>query len=273
MSTLRGNLQSISLMDVVQLLHVNRKTGKLHVNQDKVSGILYVLNGDVVHAETPQVLGESAAFDILEWDRGEFEFITTRFKAPTTIKRSVQDLLMEAARTTDSRKHLRGIFPNLNVVPWPTLQEPLLTAGLRVFAEDRRVLPFLDGYRTFLEIMTVSEQSEVSVLQICSTLKAAGRLKLLEPSTSLSVVPIRSGFFRKASHVEVPKSVEANWLIDGPYGHSPITSLRIIWPDGVAVEQVRFVKGMADTSIGIPRELMQSWGLPEGIFVTVRPTP
>ena len=273
MSTLRGNLQSISLMDVVQLLHVNRKTGKLHVNQDKISGILYVLNGDVVHAETPQVLGESAAFDILEWDHGEFEFITTKFKAPTTIKRGVQDLLMEAARTTDSRKHLRGIFPNLNVVPWPTLNEPLLTAGLRVFTEDRRVLPFLDGYRTFQEIMAVSEQSEVSVLQICSTLKAAGRLSILEPSVSLSVAPLKSSFFRKSTQVELPKSVEARWLTQGPYGGSPITSVRILWPEGLAVEQVAFVKGMAETSIGIPRELMQSWGLPEGIFVTVRPTP
>jgi pyruvate/2-oxoglutarate/acetoin dehydrogenase E1 component len=53
MSTLRGNLRSISLMDVVQLLNVNRKTGKLIVTQEKTSGILYVLNGDVVHAETP----------------------------------------------------------------------------------------------------------------------------------------------------------------------------------------------------------------------------
>jgi len=50
MSTLRGNLQSISLMDVVQLLNVNRKTGKLMVNQGKMSGVLYVQNGDVVIA-------------------------------------------------------------------------------------------------------------------------------------------------------------------------------------------------------------------------------
>ena len=33
MSTLRGNLQSLSLTDVVQLLHVNRKTGKLPLSQ------------------------------------------------------------------------------------------------------------------------------------------------------------------------------------------------------------------------------------------------
>ena len=273
MSTLRGSVQSISLTDVIQLLHANRKTGKLHVNRDLISGILYVLNGDVVHAETPEVLGESAAFDILEWNQGEFEFISGKFKAPQSIKRSVPDLLMEAARTTDSRKHLRGIFPNLNQVPWPTLPEPGLTEGLRLFPEDRRILPFLDGYRTFLEVMAVTEMSEVSVLQTCATLKAAGRITLLEPNRSMAVAPIKAGFFRKSDRIELAKEHEARWLAQGSYGTGPIGKVRILWPEGLAVEQVQFVKGLSEQTIGIPRELMQSWGLPEGIFVTVRPTP
>jgi hypothetical protein len=271
MSTLRGNLESISLMDVVQLLNVNRKTGKLLVNQGKMSGVLYVLNGDVVHAETPQVLGESGAFEILEWDKGEFEFITTKFKAPTTIRRSVPDLLMEAARTADSRKHLRSIFPSLQVVPWPHLQEPQLSQGLRIFQEDKRALPFLDGYRTFLEIMTVSEQSEVSVLQICAQLKEAGRLSILEPNVSVSVTPLKVGLFRKGDHVELSKTYESRWQAMGPYGVPQ--SVRILWPEGPAVEPVRFIKGMDDQTIGIPKELMQSWGLPEGMYITVRPAP
>jgi hypothetical protein len=47
MSNLRGNLQSISLTDVVQLLHVNRKTGKLYVINGKRTETLFVVNGDV----------------------------------------------------------------------------------------------------------------------------------------------------------------------------------------------------------------------------------
>ncbi len=271
MSTLRGNLQSISLMDVVQLLNVNRKTGKLIVNQGQVSGVLYVLNGDVVHAEGPQVLGESGAFEILEWDRGEFEFITTKFKGPITIKRSVPDLLMEAARTADSRKHLRSIFPSLHVVPWPTMEEPYLTQGLRIFQEDRRCLPFLDGYRTFLEVMNVSEQSEVSVLQACAQLKDAGRLVIMEPAVSLTAMPLKTGLFRKGDHVELSKAHEARWQRMGPYGL--VLNVRLQWPEGPAVEPVKFVKDQNEGTIGIPKELMQSWGLPEGSLMTVRPAP
>ncbi|HLO68180.1 MAG TPA: DUF4388 domain-containing protein [Holophaga sp.] len=271
MSTLRGSLQSISLMDVVQLLNANRKTGKLLVTQAGASGVLYVLNGDVVHAESPEAKGESAAFEVLEWDKGEFEFVSTKFKAPTTIRRTVPDLLMEAARTSDSRRHLRSVFPSLNAVPWPTLAEPGLTQGLRIFAEDRRCLPFLDGYRTFHEVIAVSEQSEVSVLQACAQLKGAGRLRVLEPDVKLQAVPVKGGLFRKADQVELSPAHEAHWKAMGPYG--AMTGVRVIWPDGLAVEPVRFVKGMDDRTIGIPKELMQLWGLNERADVAVRPAP
>jgi len=273
MSNLRGNLQSISLTDVVQLLNVNRKTGKLYVINGKHTGTLYVLNGEVVHAETPQTVGESAAFEVLEWDKGEFEFAATKFKAPTSIRRSSQDLLMESARTADSRKRFRSIFPNLHAVPWPVLREPQLTQGLKLFPEDRKVLPFLDGYRDFSEVVSVSDMSEITVLQTCLSLKEAGRLQVLEPSITVSATPLKTGFFRKADHVELSKTVESVWKMMGPYRTEPIRNVRIIWPDGPAVEPVQFVSGVDDQSLCVPKELMQSWNLPEGIFVSVRPAP
>ncbi len=274
MSNLRGNLQSISLTDVVQLLNVNRKTGKLYVINGKHTGTLYVVNGDVVHAETPQAVGESAAFELLEWDKGEFEFAAApKLKVPTSIRRSLQDLLMESARTADSRKRFRSIFPNLHAVPWPVLREPHLTQGLKLFAEDRKVLPFLDGFRDFTEVMAVSDMNEVSVLQTCLALKEAGRLQVLEPSITVSVTPLKSGFFRKTDHVELSKTVESVWKMMGPYRADAIRNVRIIWPDGPAVEPVQFVSGGDDQSLSVPKELMQAWNLPEGIFVSVRPAP
>ena len=271
MSTLRGKLQSISLVDVLQLLHANRKTGELLVTRAKRNGVLYVLSGEVVDAETARAQGETAAFDILEWEQGDFEFVTTPVQRPVTIKRSVPDLLMEAARTTDSRKHLSGIFPDLSLVPWPTQHEPQLTKDLRIFGEDRPVLPFLDGYRTFAEIIAESELGDVSVLQVCATLQGAGRLTVLKPTLSVAVTVAKTGFFHKAEQVKLAKRHEAHWVAMGPYGANPIGHLRIVWPRGSVLAEVQFVKGLPDQTIGISRELMQSWELSEGMFVGIRP--
>ena len=273
MSTLRGNLQSLSLTDVVQLLHVNRKTGKLHVINGKHTGTIFVLNGEVIHAETPQTAGESAAFEVLEWEKGAFEFMAVQFKVPTTIHRSIQDLLMESARTADSRRRLRSIFPNLHAVPWPKLEGLKLAQGLKLFPEDKKVIPLLDGFRDFLEVISASDQSEVSVLQTSLLLKEAGRLQVLEPAVTLAVVPMKVGFFRKSDHVELSRTVASVWGYMGPYRSEPVGKVRILWADGAATQSVKFVDNMEDQTVCIPRELMQSWGLPEGIFVSIRPAP
>ncbi|HET8714721.1 MAG TPA: DUF4388 domain-containing protein, partial [Holophagaceae bacterium] len=72
MSNLKGNLESISLIDVSQLLNVNRKTGMLKIVSGRNQGVLYFVNGEVVHAETPMDKGEMAAYQILEWSSGTF---------------------------------------------------------------------------------------------------------------------------------------------------------------------------------------------------------
>lgn len=272
MSNLRGTLESISLTDVAQLLHVNRKTGMLQVSSGKVSGVLYFSQGEVIHAETLAARGEAAAFEILEWVTGHFEFLTTQVQTPATIRRTVPDLLMDSARLQDSRKRLATLFPRLTAVPWPNLPAPQLLDGLKLFAEERRILPFFDGYRDFNDVMAASGQHDVAVLQAASILKEAGRLDVLEPDAHVTVAPMKTGLFKKGDHLQLPKTMEGWWTALGPYRHG-IRNLRIIWPKGPAVERVAFVPGLPDKQVAIPRELMQAWDLAEGAHVKVRPAP
>jgi len=272
LSNLRGTLESIALSDVAQLLHVNRKTGMLQVSSGRVSGVLYFSRGEVIHAETQSARGEQAAFEILEWVSGQFEFLTTQVQVPPSIRRTVPDMLMDSARLQDSRKRLRSIFPRLTAVPWPTMRPPQLLEGIKLFAEDRRIMPFFDGYRDFQEIMASTGQNDVTVLQAASLLKDAGRLEVLEPDAHVTVSELKTGLFKKADHLGLPKAMEGWWTVLGPYQHG-ISNLRVIWPKGPAVERVEFVPGLPEKHVAIPRELMQAWGLAEGSHVKVRPAP
>ena len=272
MSNLRGTLQSISLTDVAQLLHANRKTGMLQVNSGKVSGVLYFSSGEVIHAETQAAQGEMAAFEILEWVSGQFEFLTTHVQIASSIRRTVPDLLMDSARLQDSRKRFHALFPRMTAVPWPTLPQPELLEGLKLFTEERRILPFFDGYRDFQDVMAASGQHDVAVLQAASILKGAGRLELLEPDAFVTVSPLKTGLFKKGDYIALPKAMEGWWIVLGPYRQG-IKNLRVIWPKGSAVERVEFLAAVPDNQVAIPRELMQAWGLTEGSHVKVRPAP
>lgn len=273
MSHLRGSLQSIALSDVLQLLHINRKTGKLFISRDQDKGILFVRNGEVIHAEMGDLDGDAAAFGILEWEKGLFEFATPAYTSPTTIQRPLQDLLMEGARTCDTRRRFRSLFPNLRAVPWAHLQGPKLAAGLKLFPEDHRVIPYLDGYRSFSEVIATSGESEVTVCQTCMTLQEAGRLEVFEPERELTVSAVKTGIFRVVNHVEISIDLETFWSTMGPYRHTPIQRVRIAWPGGSKTRAVQFVKKDNYKIVAVPKDLMQAWGITEGSSVKISPAP
>jgi hypothetical protein len=160
----------------------------------------------------------------------------------------------------------------MTAVPWPTLPSPELLEGLKLFTEERRILPFFDGYRDFQDVMAASGQNDVAVLQAAAILKGAGRLELLEPDAYVTVSPLKTGLFKKGDHIALPKAMEGWWIVLGPYRQG-IRNLRVIWPKGTAVERVEFLAAVPDNQVAIPREFMQAWGLSEGSHVKVRPAP
>ncbi len=270
---LQGLLGSISLSEVVQLLHAGKKMGELRVWNGGVQGVLYLHAGEVVRAELGRSTGESAAFQALEWESGEFEFVATQVKPGGNIRRSVPDLLMESARTLDTRRRMRTFFPDLSAVPWTFLPEPVLTHGLNLSADDRMIIPHFDGYKDFRQVLAHSMQSELPVLQVAHTLLEAGRLQLFEPAVVARVVPMKTGMFKKGDHVEMNKTSESRWRGLQPYSHGQIARVLIQWVDGEVREPIQFNSAMEDGVIAVPSEFMAAWTLGGSDAVVVRPAP
>ena len=273
MSNLRGLLQSISLLDVVQLLHANKKTGQLLLQNRGRQGVLLVSGGEVVHAEVGDEAGEAAAFEMLAWQQGEFEFVSGPVKASGSIRRGFHDLLMESARTLDTRRRLRAYFPTLEAVPWTFLPEPALTAGLELAPEARKAIPFFDGYQAFQQVIDTTQLPEVAVLEAAFVLLEAGRLQVFEPTVALRVEVLKAGLFKKADHLEVGAVLESRWRGLQPYSHGLITQLRIQWRGGAAREAVKFQANLPDGTIAVPEAVLATWGLASGDTVKVRPAP
>jgi hypothetical protein len=160
----------------------------------------------------------------------------------------------------------------MSVIPWPTLPAPQLLQGIKLFTEERQILPYFDGYRDFADVMQASGHHDVAVLQAAAILNDAGRLLLFEPEATLTVTPLKSGLFKKGDHVEAPKSLEARWIAMEPYAKG-VRYLRMGSPKGPWVERVEFVSGLGDQQVAVPREFMQAWDLAEGSHVTARPAP
>jgi hypothetical protein len=297
MATLRGRFPDIALPDVLQLLQANRRTGELLVQRHDRNGILFVLRGEVVNARSGDAQGEPAAFEILEWEGGEFEFVATQVAVERVIRRTVPDLLIEGARSADSRKHLSGIFADPTLVPWLRLPRGARPGELGLSEEESPVLPFLDGFHTLPEVIAGSGVRDIAVFELCHRLRNDGRLELLNPTIGVDTAPTKPSFLqggagsrlfqaneahwramqglwgREHQACTLARGLEARWRSMGPYGERNIERIRLALPAGALTMPVEFVKGQDEDKVALPGDLLETWKVPAGTRVFVRPAP
>jgi CheY-like chemotaxis protein len=110
-----GKLTQIALAELLELFHVNRKTGVIELRQAggrrAETGRIQLREGDVVQAHSGGVQGEKALFRLLGWRRGAFAFREEDDGEARGIERPTRALLREAQRQAEEWERLGGELP------------------------------------------------------------------------------------------------------------------------------------------------------------------
>ncbi|RMF69858.1 MAG: response regulator [Calditrichaeota bacterium] len=88
-----GSVQHAGIRELVELNCFSRKDSTLWVSRRQESGAIYFRNGDVVHAECGELVGERAFYNILNWDGGRFKIRPGSASIKRTIRRDWRSLL------------------------------------------------------------------------------------------------------------------------------------------------------------------------------------
>jgi hypothetical protein len=99
-----ANLRGASLADLVQMECFGNSTLVVRVVSGDDEGYLYFHGGQIVHAMTSNALGETAALEMLGWNRGSFEACNAGWPSEFTITKPWQALLMSAATASDEAR-------------------------------------------------------------------------------------------------------------------------------------------------------------------------
>lgn len=102
-SVLAGNLNFLSLGDVLQLLGSNSSTGALRLTSrySRDSGLVYVANGNPVDATAGSSSGLDALNSLFGWVDGEFEFRQEAVTRENVIKKGRMELILDALSMLD----------------------------------------------------------------------------------------------------------------------------------------------------------------------------
>lgn len=99
----QGRVVGLQLTDVIQMNCLGRLTTALTITRDGEKGVIYLREGEIIHAECGDQKGTEAFFYILSWPEGEFVSNVGVTPPLQTIYQSWEHLLIEAMRRNDER--------------------------------------------------------------------------------------------------------------------------------------------------------------------------
>jgi predicted regulator of Ras-like GTPase activity (Roadblock/LC7/MglB family) len=130
-----GGLAGLGLSDLLQLNAQNRFSGCFRIEYEGALGVIFFRDGEIVHAERGELVGEEAFREILAWPRGRFGVEPNVVAARRTIQKSCEHLLLDALRVVDELRS--GLAP-----PAPAqAAAPTSTGGAAAAVEAARHVP------------------------------------------------------------------------------------------------------------------------------------
>ncbi len=174
---LRGNLEQMPMVDLLQMLTMNRRSGVLGVTTAYGAGEVRLSDGEVIDAVYRRLEGEKAFYRLLGEREGRFAFSPGEPASARRLTSPTSQLLMEAMRQVDEVQRRRRELGLAAVALF--FDEGPLPAGLSVAHAEvaREIARLLALPRGLDDLLDEHAATDLSVLEALVALDAGGRLR------------------------------------------------------------------------------------------------
>lgn len=207
---IEGRLSHISLGDLLQILHLNRKEGVLKVSYENKEGLIYIKDGAIYNAVIENMEKEKALFRLLSWHDGKFEFSPKPVDAPQKIHRSAGNLLMEGMRQYDEWNKAKEQLPKPDARIRLKVDISTLPKGLKPIIYE--VLFLVDYYPV---IGDLADHCTFPDYEVYQTLAGLMRKGVIEEVKEKGIGDRRGGLHRKiltsAQALKIREKAAARW--------------------------------------------------------------
>ena len=221
-----GKLSQVALSELLELFHVNRKTGVVELREGggrrAASGRIDLCDGDVVQARIGSVEGEKALYRLLAWRRGSFAFRERPVaRERGAIERPTRALLREAQRQAEEWQRTASELPALNARVALKVARSSLPSVLHPLTQE--VLLVLELASRVSDVLDRCSFPDYQVLRTLQTLIRRGMVELR--AESAAVEPPAGGLFGPAIVARL-----RDWLDHGrPRDAAPIDAKVVLF--------------------------------------------
>lgn len=103
-----SQIHGISTASFLQLIDIEEKICTLTIRSKEKLGYLYFNKGDLIAAETGELKGEEAAYNIISWDKSVIEIENVCKKKQKEMDKPLMQILMESSRIMDEMQQERA---------------------------------------------------------------------------------------------------------------------------------------------------------------------
>jgi len=227
-SELEGQLAQISLVDLLQSFHLNRKEGEIQLSRPwadglEESGRILLRAGDIVDASVGESSGDKALFRLLSWCEGRFAFRPifvdegrTKIQAPT------RALLMEGVRQLEEGREHRSELPNMDSRVSLRVRQSDLPHMVHPLTQE--VLVSLELYERVEDIVDHCSFPDYQVLRTLQTLEGRRIVAIDAPEFAVAL-PVGGG----ASLFTPPQERRLRGWLDSKYpGHAVSVEAKLV---------------------------------------------
>ena len=169
---IEGNLAQIPLVDLLQILAVNKKSGRLAVEREGERAEVSLDQGRVVDAQMGGVFGEKALWRLLTRREGQFAFVPGPPGGAARIERRLEELVLEGLRQADEVARLLPSLPQPQDLVELTVHPSEIPAGLHPVTEE--VVALLRAARPFADVVDRCRASDLEAMRAVSALLERG---------------------------------------------------------------------------------------------------
>jgi DNA-binding response OmpR family regulator len=173
---IEGNLAQIPLVDLLQILAVNRKSGRLALEREGERAEISLESGRVVDARTRHAEGEKALFRLLALREGQFAFVPGVAPGEPRIDRKVEELVLEGLRQSDEVAALLPALPRPNDVIELAVHPTELPQGLHPVTAE--IVALLRAPATFQDLVDRASATDLEALRAIAALLEKGYARI-----------------------------------------------------------------------------------------------
>ncbi len=123
MYAITGTIENLDLAVILQTMNISKKTGCMEIKTGEDTSRIYFGQGAIIHAETKNLEGETAFYDLLTITSGTWGFIPDMRTPKQTISNKIESLLLNWSNLMDEWNSIRDRLPPddamLKIVPIP----------------------------------------------------------------------------------------------------------------------------------------------------------